>query len=461
MYSKAHVKFKIIMSIKRLIYMGVRSDNEECINDKIKIFNLQNLISIVVLLFAIILYYLIGNNSAILATTIYFPSILIAFYLIKNNRYTVAKVFSFLYYNLYILAVIVYYSHPVLNYFYLFILVALPMNFHRKELKILLFLMIITLLLFVIGVSSLSIYIPKFYADSTPNNSTIVIQIILVTLFISFVFAFVIYTNISHNRLKKTGERLIKSRKKLILQNDDIQSFSLASTQFLKSPIYVLNLFTDKIEKEINEGKKYDDLKEYFDIIQDGINNEEIFIDSLFDYNKVITSTPVFEKFNLKTFLEDVLYNYTKLSFIISVKEIVVVTDRELLRKILLVVLDNSFSYNISPIPEINIYTIEDKKSVSIYFSDNGIGISNDFSDKIFEPFIRINEIENINGSGLGLAKAKKAAEIINANLSLFRSSEKGSVFKLVLVKPIEHVEKKKSSLKSIKNTIVPSKEKS
>ena len=233
--------YKVLITVMRFIYIGVKNDNEDYINDKIKIFNFQNIILIVELLFSVVLFLFIGNYRGMLGFFLVIPGIIVGFYFVKNHQYTTAKIFSFLNYNFCIFAIILYYSHPALNYFYLPILVALPMNFHYKELKSLGLLILFTLFLFIIGISPLSIYIPKFYADTNPDHSTLVLQVIFIIHVINLIIAFVIYTNISHNRLKKTGERLIKSKKKLILQNNDIQSFSLASSQFIRSPIYVLN----------------------------------------------------------------------------------------------------------------------------------------------------------------------------------------------------------------------------
>ena len=428
----------------RFIYMGVRNNAEDYINDKVKISNLQNLLSIFQLLLSFVLYTIISNYSAAIVSLCFIPGALFGAYLIKINQYVFAKNFTFIFYNLCVIGGIIYYSHPALNYYYLPVLVALPMNFHYKELKNLIFLIIFTLSLFIINLCPLAVHIPKFYADKNPDHSTLVILIIFVTYVTNLVITFVIYTNISHNRLRKASLRLVESRKKLILQNNNIKAFSAASSEFIKSPIYVLNLFTDKIEKEINEGKKFEDLKEYFDILQDSINNEEIFINNLFDYNKIITSTANYEKFNLKSFLEEILNEYEKLSFEIYAENIMINTDKVLLKKIITSILENAFSYNNNPKPKINIYTTEDVKTLSIYFDDNGIGILNEFKEKIFEPFMRINEIKNINGTGLGLTKSKKAAEIINVDLSLFKSSNKGSVFKLILMKPAYQTKKRR-----------------
>jgi len=90
---------------------------------------------------------------------------------------------------------------------------------------------------------------------------------------------------------------------------------------------------------------------------------------------------------------------------------------------------ENALKYNVSEVPEIKIYAKTEK---SVFFEDNGIGISKDYTQKIFDPFNRINEIETSAGSGLGLTISKFAAFKINATLNLhYSSKEKGSIFKL------------------------------
>ena len=47
--------------------------------------------------------------------------------------------------------------------------------------------------------------------------------------------------------------------------------------------------------------------------------------------------------------------------------------------------------------------------------------------------YIRINSIENVQGTGIGLLKAKKMAELIDSQIILAESSDSGTTFQLII----------------------------
>jgi signal transduction histidine kinase len=60
---------------------------------------------------------------------------------------------------------------------------------------------------------------------------------------------------------------------------------------------------------------------------------------------------------------------------------------------------------------------------------DNGIGISNEHKDKIFDLFYR--GTARSNGAGLGLAIVKEMANKMDASIEIESEVAKGSVFRL------------------------------
>jgi signal transduction histidine kinase len=70
---------------------------------------------------------------------------------------------------------------------------------------------------------------------------------------------------------------------------------------------------------------------------------------------------------------------------------------------------------------------------LKVNVSDNGIGFHQEYARKIFHLFSRLNNKNDFEGNGLGLAIAKKIVE--NHNGAIFATSEadKGSVFSFVI----------------------------
>jgi signal transduction histidine kinase len=72
-------------------------------------------------------------------------------------------------------------------------------------------------------------------------------------------------------------------------------------------------------------------------------------------------------------------------------------------------------------------------RAVQIEFKDNGIGIPENETANIFEPFYRASNIMNRKGNGLGLSLVKKITELHKGNIQIASAVNKGSTFTVFL----------------------------
>lgn len=70
-------------------------------------------------------------------------------------------------------------------------------------------------------------------------------------------------------------------------------------------------------------------------------------------------------------------------------------------------------------------------QQIELRFKDNGLGMSADQLELIFEPFYRANNTAEIRGHGLGLPLTKKIADLHQADLTVKSQLTKGSEFRL------------------------------
>ncbi|MFN3360626.1 MAG: response regulator [Pseudanabaenaceae cyanobacterium] len=63
--------------------------------------------------------------------------------------------------------------------------------------------------------------------------------------------------------------------------------------------------------------------------------------------------------------------------------------------------------------------------------SDTGIGIPEEFHDRLFQPFSKLDV--NYSGTGLGLSISRRLTHLLGGELSLLQSSERGTTFSLKL----------------------------
>jgi signal transduction histidine kinase len=91
--------------------------------------------------------------------------------------------------------------------------------------------------------------------------------------------------------------------------------------------------------------------------------------------------------------------------------------------------IENSLVFNYSNTIEISIVAIVKDEMLILEVTDNGIGISHDTQDEIFQMFKRTSQTST--GNGLGLYIVKKAIEILNGQIHLESNIKSGSTFTL------------------------------
>src|SRR6266480_1947415 len=111
-----------------------------------------------------------------------------------------------------------------------------------------------------------------------------------------------------------------------------------------------------------------------------------------------------------------------------------VVANERLLEQILTNFVTNALIY--APPdrePEITISAESEGGKAVLRVQDNGIGIPPEQIDRVFEPFIRLPNATHAQGTGMGLAIVKKAAERLNGTVGADSTPGKGSCFWLEL----------------------------
>jgi signal transduction histidine kinase len=82
--------------------------------------------------------------------------------------------------------------------------------------------------------------------------------------------------------------------------------------------------------------------------------------------------------------------------------------------------------------PRVKIWVEESGGMARFWFEDNGVGIPADAHEKIFGMFERLNQ--NYEGTGIGLAIVRKAAERMGGKVGVESEVSQGSRFWLQLI---------------------------
>jgi len=105
--------------------------------------------------------------------------------------------------------------------------------------------------------------------------------------------------------------------------------------------------------------------------------------------------------------------------------------DPSLLKHIIMNLLGNAIKFSKND-GVISIFTEQEDDQLKLIVEDNGIGMSEEDQQHLFERFYRGANVSNIQGTGLGLSIVSKYAELMNGRISCESSLGEGTTFTIV-----------------------------
>lgn len=273
------------------------------------------------------------------------------------------------------------------------------------------------------------------YENSNLYTGSLAIQVL--GMGIGFIY-FVRYLEAQDTDLQSALQNEIILNTKLSTKNDDLKTFAHIMTHDLKTPIRNIKGFTQLIKRK---SKGFDDkMNEYFSFIEKSSINMESLINDLLKYQEIDQESAQFEKVNLNNIIDEIKEIEAR---DISARKSKIIYDKlpsiygnESFLKILFSnLISNSLKYqplNLDDhIPKVQINADKSQEFLTVNIEDNGIGISEDYMENIFEPFTRFHNSSEYSGTGLGLSICKKIMHKHNGNIRIVKSDHTGTIFKL------------------------------
>ncbi|MCP1224116.1 cell wall metabolism sensor histidine kinase WalK [Sebaldella sp. S0638] len=255
------------------------------------------------------------------------------------------------------------------------------------------------------------------------------------------------YYLIESYRLETEHSIIISLRDITITKNfEKIQKDFISNVSHeLKTPLTNIKGYTIALEESIEN--KDENMKTFFKIINSNINKIDNLIYDFLNYSKF----EGFKILNLSYIKADELINETLfgLTLLINNKNAKIQTnfdlfdennyiyiDAEKIKLVMKNLIENALIYS-SEKPEINVEIAENNDTYTFRIADNGLGISEEEQDKIFEKFYRVDKSRpmNFSGSGLGLAIVKEIVNNYNSEINLTSNSGVGSTFSIIIPK--------------------------
>lgn len=251
---------------------------------------------------------------------------------------------------------------------------------------------------------------------------------------------------------KKTLE-IEESNKQLKAINADLESFNSIVSHDLQEPLRKIQMFVSRIAEKEQESLTSSG-KEYFAKIRLAANKMQTLLIDLLNYSRVVKGDNIFVKLNLKELVEQCLQD---LSVSIEEKkaEIEVLDLPEIngigfqIEQLFVNLISNSLKYSKENVPPkiaiksgkitknemYNDKIISNSEYHKIIISDNGIGFKQEYANKIFLIFKRLETDPKYTGTGIGLAICKKIVENHNGFIKVKSKLDTGTKFSIFFPK--------------------------
>jgi len=233
-------------------------------------------------------------------------------------------------------------------------------------------------------------------------------------------------------------KELTRSNEVLQKTNSELDRFVYSTSHDLRAPLTSVLGLIRIIEMNLpaTETKQHDRIR----MVKDSVRKLDDFIAEILDYSRNARSEIYAEPIQIESLISEVRENLNYMDgsrdFILHLDiepGLQVNSDKRRIKVILSNIISNAIKYQDTKKPERNLQLSFRSigKGTEIIAKDNGIGISEDNLERIFEMFYRATSLST--GSGLGLYIVKETVDKLGGTIDVCSTPAEGSTFKLFI----------------------------
>ncbi len=254
----------------------------------------------------------------------------------------------------------------------------------------------------------------------------------------------------SQKLLEENNLQLARVNKELEESNHDLQQFASVASHDLQEPLRKIQIFSTLIQD--NEGGMSAQNQQYLSKVIHSSRRMKTLIIDILNYSRLSAHSEVFESVDLNELLTELLEDFELMVEEKNAKVQVaplptIRANRGQIRQVFQNLISNALKFtkeNVTPVITVKACLVATKSFESIVadagpfclltIEDNGIGFDKEkFLENIFALFERLNSKDKFEGTGIGLAIAKKIIDKHHGLITADSEEGKGSIFKIIL----------------------------
>jgi signal transduction histidine kinase len=239
-------------------------------------------------------------------------------------------------------------------------------------------------------------------------------------------------------QLVEEGRRQLEAQaRELARSNAELEQFAYVASHDLQEPLRKISSFSQALHTRYH-GQLDERADQYLDFAVDGAKRMQALINDLLAFSRVGRGGREHQPLALADIVGEAV---STLDSTLRASEGRVVVgqlpevegDAALLRSLFQNLIGNALKFRGEQPPLVTIEAQPDERSWAISVSDNGIGIEPEYAERIFLIFQRLHTREAFDGSGIGLALARKIVDYHGGRIWLDTDNAQGARFVFTL----------------------------
>jgi PAS domain S-box-containing protein len=236
-------------------------------------------------------------------------------------------------------------------------------------------------------------------------------------------------------RVKSRTEEVQRYAARLAESNQELENFALVASHDLQEPLRKIEAFGERLVERISDRLNATE-KDYLQRMLAAAHRMREMIDGLLTLSRMSKREMKTQAVDLnqvaQAVLDDLEVRIRQCQGQVQVGQLPTVQADPLQMQLLLQnLVSNALKFQQPGVPpQVSVYSLEQADGQAAFVvEDNGIGIDQDGISRLFQPFQRLNERSQYEGSGMGLAICRKITERHGGSIAVESEVGQGSKF--------------------------------